>query len=130
MPFDWRGFLIVAHGLRNDPDEAVQRTCLGRAYYYVYNLGLIKARALNFRDKQPSLHRKLWDWCQRHTDPIIRQMGVSGLRMHSLRLDADYKDTVIPNLASEVKTQLSRARAFETLVAQSDGQVPPAALAP
>ena len=40
MPFYWREFLIVAHELRADQRESVQRTCLGRAYYYVYNFGL------------------------------------------------------------------------------------------
>jgi hypothetical protein len=129
MPFDWREFLIVAHGLRNDPKEAVQRTCLGRAYYYVYNLGLSNARALNFTGQMPGLHRKLWHWCQQHNNPTIKKMGIYGTRMHSLRIDADYNDTV-PNLASQVKIQLSRAQAFETLVAQSNGTTPPAPLAP
>jgi hypothetical protein len=130
MPFDWREFLTVAHGLRNDRSEGVQRTCLGRTYYYVYNLGLTKARTLSFTERPPSLHKKLWDWCQKHTDRTIKQMGVYGLRMHSLRLDADYKNTPIPNLAIEVKTQLSRAQAFESLVAASNGQPPPPRLAP
>lgn len=77
MPFDWREFLIVAHQLRNDPSEGVQRTCLGRAYYYVYHLGLAEARALNFRGQLPGLHRKLWDWRQKHTDPSIKRMGLT-----------------------------------------------------
>ncbi len=130
MQFDWREFLIVAHGLRNDASEGAQRTCLGRAYYYVYNLGITKARATNFVGKMPGLHRQLWDWCQKHQDPIIKQMGVYGLRLHSLRIDADYKETLIPNLAREVRIQLSRAQAFEELVAQSNGQQPPPALSP
>jgi len=130
MPFDWREFLIVAHQLRNDTGEGAQRTCLGRTYYYVFNLGLIKARALNFGEKPPGLHKKLWGWCQRQTDTAIRQLGIDGLRMHSLRLAADYEGAPIPNLAGEVKKQFSRAQAFECLVAQSNGQVPPAALAP
>jgi hypothetical protein len=92
MPFDWREFLVVAHGLRNDPKEGVQRTCLGRAYYYIYNLGLAKARTLSFSDTPPGLHRKLWGWCQRQADPTIKEMGVYGLRMHALRIDADYDD--------------------------------------
>lgn len=54
MPFDWREFLIVAHGLRHDNREGVQRTCLGRTYYYVYNLGLTKARAINFTGQTPA----------------------------------------------------------------------------
>lgn len=130
MPFDWREFLIFAHGLRNDTGEGVQRTCLGRTYYYVYHLGLTKARALNFTDKLPGLHKKLWNWCSRQRDPIIKQMGIYGLRMHSLRISADYDDTPIPNLANEVKKQLTRAQGFEVLVAKSNGQTPPAELTP
>jgi len=59
MPFDWREFLIVAHGLRNDNREGVQRTCLGRTYYYVYNLGLMKARAINFWQEARSTYETL-----------------------------------------------------------------------
>jgi hypothetical protein len=130
MPFDWREFLIVAHQLRNHAGEGVQRTCLGRTYYYIFNLGLTRARSLSFTERPPSLHKKLWDWCQRQPDPDIRQMGIEGLRMHSLRISADYYSGPIPNLASEVKRQLSRAQAFEGLVAQTAGQTPPASLAP
>jgi hypothetical protein len=130
MPFDWREFLIVAHGLRNDNREGVQRTCLGRTYYYVYNLGLIKARAINFTGKKPGLHTKLWDWCQKHSDPTIKQLGVLGPRLYSLRIAADYNDAPISNLAAEVRTQLSRAQVFEGLVAQSNGQTPPPVLPP
>ena len=130
MPFDWREFLIVAHELRNETREGVQRTCLVRLYYYVYNLGLSKARALAFTGKPPGLHKKLWDWCQKHTDPDIRQMGVDGSRMHSLRISADYYDRPIHNLAFEVKRQLDRAQQFEALVAKSNGQPPPPSLPP
>jgi hypothetical protein len=114
MPFDWREFLIFAHNLRNDTSEAVQRTCLGRTYYYVYNLGLGRARTLGFREMQPSLHRKLWDWCQRQPDAVFRQMGVYGLRMHSLRLDADYKDLPIRNLrrSQDTDSQSPGVRGF------------------
>jgi hypothetical protein len=130
MPFDWREFLVLAHELRRDSRESVQRTCLGRTYYYVYNLGLTKARTLNFNDMPPSLHRELWTWCQKHRDPIIQRLGIDGSRMHALRIDADYKDARIRNLAGEVEKQLGRAQAFECSVAQSSGQPPPASLSP
>ena len=130
MPFDWREFLIIAHELRNETGEGVQRTCLGRVYYYVYNLGLAKARTLTFTGNLPGLHKKLWDWCQKHPDPTIRKMGVYGLRMHSLRISADYDDSPILNLALEVQRQLGRAQHFEALVAQSNGQPPPPSLPP
>jgi len=48
MPFDWRDFLIIAPELRNDPRESVQRICLGRRYYYLYNIGLIEAHTRSF----------------------------------------------------------------------------------
>ena len=130
MPFDWREFLIVAHELRNDPREGVQGTCLGRSYYYVYNLSLTQARSMRFTGKPPGLHRQLWDWCQKHADPNIKQIGVDGLRMHSLRIDADYQATPIRNLATEVRRQLSRAQSIEALIALGGGQTPPTALKP
>jgi hypothetical protein len=130
MPFDWRDYLVLAHEWRLDSRESVQRTCLGRTYYYVYNLGLTRARTLSFGGATPGLHRKLWDWCQKQKDPTIKQLGIDGSRMHALRIDADYKDAVIRSWAAEVQKQLNRARAFECSVAQSSGQTPPASLAP
>jgi hypothetical protein len=132
MPFDWRGFLIVAHGLRNDGSEAIQRTSLGRAYYYVYNLGKAHAALNHFSMIQGrgGMHKQLWDWFQNHSDPTIRQMGIDANRMHSLRISADYKDAPIPSIASEVKRQITKAQAFETLMATKNGRTPPADLAP
>lgn len=94
------------------------------------HIGLTNTRALNFNERPPGLHKRLWNWCQRQTDPTIKQTGASGLRMYSLRISDDYDDIPIPIMAGEVKTQLSRARAFKGLVAQSNGQTPRAALAP
>lgn len=130
MPFDWREFLLLAHELRNDAREGVQRTCLGRTYYYVYNLGLDKARTLRFTEAPPGLHKKLWNWCQRQPDRRMKEIGMTGLRMLSLRHDADYTGAPIPDLANEVKRQLNRAQAIEGLVAQTNGQQPPTPLAP
>jgi hypothetical protein len=125
MPFNWREFLIIAHELRNQTSEGAQRTCLGRAYYYVYNLGLGKATELGFtRNPRSSVHQQLWDWCQGQTDPDIRQLGITGNRMKSLRVSADYYDS-ISDLAGKVKLQLERAQQFESLVAKSNGQPPP-----
>ena len=126
MSFDWRDFLIVAHELRNDPREGVQRTSIGRAYYYVYNLGLAKARTLDFRHHGAGMHKQLWRWCESQQDQTIKQMGIKGQRMHSFRIDADYKDATVQPAA--VTTQLKRARDFEILVAKSNEQAPPQAL--
>ena len=79
MPFDWREFLIIAHELRTDQRESVQRTCLGRAYYYAYNLGLEMARQMHWPEPQRSLHRELWKWCQNHADANIKNLGNSAI---------------------------------------------------
>ena len=62
MPFDWRDFLIVAHEQRHDQREGIQRTSLGRTYYYIYNFGLTKARAQNFStvQGQGGMHENNW----------------------------------------------------------------------
>ena len=54
-------------------------------------------------------------------------MGLTGNRMKSFRVSADYYDNV-SDLATKVKTQLERAQQFEVLVAKSNGQPPPPGL--
>ena len=130
MPFDWRDFLAIAHELRHDRREGVQRTCLGRAYYYIYNLGLQAAKSWNFNPPPHSVHKQLWNWCLSHPDQQVKRMGVHAQRMYRLRISADYYDTAIPNLASEVKRQIARAHDFESLVAAKGGRTPPARLVP
>jgi len=127
MAFDWREFLVFAHQLQNDQREGVQRTGLGRTYYYIYNLAI---KNLNCPEQMPGLHKKLWKWCNRHSDRRIRQLGTMGSRMYSLRLDADYYDAHIGNLPGEVGTQILRAQAFETLAAQLNGATVPSKLGP
>jgi hypothetical protein len=127
MPFDWREFLIIAHGLRTDPRESAQRTCLGRAYYYVFSLGLEMARQMGWSKPQRSVHTALWKWCERHSDTNIKRLGNLGFRMHSLRIDSDYRACPLSD-AQAVQKQLRRARDFEVRVAQQNGQTPPSAL--
>ena len=128
MRFNWRDFLLVSHDLRNKRDEGSLRTCISRTYYYVFNIGLIKARQLNFRETNPELHRILWDWCQKSPDLDMNKIGIIGNRLKSLRVLADYRDEPIPNLAGEVKDQLVRAQAFEAIIAKKNGLAPPVAL--
>src|SRR3989442_11919046 len=127
MPFDWREFLIIAHELRQDTRESVQRTCLGRAYYYAYNLGLEMAQQMHWQPPRRSTHKALWDWCQSHSDENIRNLGILGSLMHSLRIDSDYRVRPLSDRQA-VEKQLIRARDFEIGVAQQKGQTPPSAL--
>ena len=60
MAFDWREFLIFANELRYEADESKQRTSIGRAYYYVYNIALVEATNLGFSPHGPGIHKRLW----------------------------------------------------------------------
>jgi hypothetical protein len=130
MAFDWREYLIVAHGWRSDTSEVVRRTCLGRAYYYIYHLGMRNARSRGFTGELPGLHRKLWEWYSGQSDPELQKIGVDAGRMLSLRIHADYYSRPISSLASEVRKQLARAQACEALIAKKDGKRVPAVLPP
>lgn len=127
MSFDWREFLVIAHELRHDQRESAQRTCLGRAYYYVFNLCLKMAQQMEWSQPTRSVHRALWNWCQSHSDMNLKQLGILGSRMYSLRIDSDYKARPLRE-PQAVQRQLDRARDFEVLVAQKTGQIPPTAL--
>ena len=127
MPFDWREFLIIAHELRNDRREGVQRTCLGRVYYYVYNLGLKMARQMSWPEPSSSRHSELWKWCKNNSDRNIKRLGNLGSRMYSFRIDSDYYARPLSD-PQAVEKQLGRARDFEVCVARQNNQTPPPAL--
>ena len=128
MAIDWREFLVIAHDLRLATDTGSQRTSLGRSYYYVYHLVLNEARSRSFTGNLPGLHKKLWDWCQQQTDVQIRQLGLLGSRMHSLRLHADYDPSDFTSPPREISRQLKRARECELIVATLNGNPPPSQL--
>lgn len=132
MLFDWRGFLLVAHEQRNDQRESAQRTSLGRAYYYIYNIGLTAAKAQKFTmvPGKGGTHRQLWSWYQNHPDQRMGQLGIEAYRMYSFRIDADYIDAPIPNIASQVMRQISRAQSIERSIALIQGSTPPPTLSP
>ena len=48
QPFSWSEYLRLAQDLGKRSDEASLRSAISRAYYYVYHLGLDRARSNNF----------------------------------------------------------------------------------
>jgi len=91
MAFDWRDFFLFAHEVRNETDEAKQRTSVGRAYYYAYNAALIEAEKLGFKPKAPlprnknaGVHQRLWDWYLSQTgNQDLIDLGDSGNALKS-----------------------------------------------
>jgi hypothetical protein len=131
MAFDWRDFLLFAHELRNEPEESKQRTSIGRAYYYVYNVAKIEAKKLGFNENDPSLrkmgqHQRLWSWRQNQTDPFLVSLGDSGNTLKARRTRVDYYSLPSPPSLQTVQMQLDEARDFEILLAQiARTSVPP-----
>ena len=129
MVFDWREFLLFAHELRNEAQESKQRTSVGRAYYYAYNVALAEAKRLGYNPNRPStlgLHKRLWSWCQSHNNADIVALGDSGNTLHLRRIEVDYKVATSASLQQVVQKQLDEARDFELLLAQiSNKQAPP-----
>ena len=128
MPFDWRDFLLFAHELRHETQESKQRTAIGRAYYYVYNVALSEARKLGYNPNAQSsvgLHKKLWSWCQAQPSADIVELGDSGSTLHARRISVDYRLATSLGLRNDVQKQLDEARAFEILLAQICRTIPP-----
>jgi hypothetical protein len=121
MGFDWREFFALANELKNDARESVRRTCIGRAYYYAFNLGLAKAKADGYNPKLSPLkrageHARLWHWYSVHSDGRFVQLGDMGDTMRARRVEADYKSVQRSLLAQEMQKQLSEVRDFEVLL--------------
>lgn len=133
MVFDWRNFLLLAHELRTDHRENVQRTCISRAYYHAFNLGLNKAKIDEYNPKLSPLkkageHARLWNWYLTHPGVDLKQMGDIGGTMRARRVEADYKASTRPTLQQDLQKQLDEARAFELLLSQITGQAAPPGL--
>lgn len=130
MAFDWRDLFALANELKNDKRESVRRTCIGRAYYYAFNLGLAKAKTDGYDPKLSPLkrageHARLWHWYSGQSDGRFIKLGDIGATLRGRRVDADYKSLLRPMLAQEMYKQLSEARDFEILLHQIIGTAAP-----
>jgi len=128
MAFDWRDFLLLAHDLRHATQESRQRTAIGRAYYYVYNVANTEAQRLGYNPnpkvKTAGVHKRLWDWCLSHPNTDIKALGDSGNTLHARRIDVDYKASR-PVLPQHVQKQLDEAVECEMLLAKITLTAPP-----
>jgi uncharacterized protein (UPF0332 family) len=90
MSFDWKLFHELAENLRQKTDEASQRTAISRVYYAVYHRAksLLDKEGFNFRQFESS-HRQVWNE-YKFRGRTHRGVGISGIRLHEIRVDADY----------------------------------------
>ena len=97
-------FLVLPTRCVTIQEKAFRERRSGRAYYYICDLALMKAKAQNFNiiiGRGGGMYKQLWHWSQSHSNPIVRHMGIEANRMHSTRISADYKEAAIANIALE-----------------------------
>jgi len=108
--FDYRDFFVIAEDLGQREDQAARRTALGRAYYAVLGVAL---RALPVTEQarigSGQIHDRVWARYMASTARPARQIGGAGLRLRTLRRQADYRDDLNFS-AADLRTALADAR--------------------
>ena len=93
MPFDWNDYYSLAVDLRASPNEDCLRSAISRVYYSVYCQArnyLIAQCGLVIRDNN-SVHSVVWNFYKTRGG-TFSAIGLTGRKLHSNRVDADYKD--------------------------------------
>ena len=96
MSFDWGEYERLAKDLRNNGDEASQRTAISRLYYSIYHQAL---HALEKNDstflysKDKPAHQQVWDaYLKSRT---LSSIGNKGKQLRYNREKADYHPQII-----------------------------------
>lgn len=111
-PFDWSGYLKLARELGARNEEECLRSSLSRAYYYVYNLALARAKRNGFLSVEGgSTHRQLWRLFSLSPESDCIYLGQIGFRLKEKREKADY-NPVYRRIEEEVPEVLSDAQDF------------------
>jgi uncharacterized protein (UPF0332 family) len=113
--FDWEDCLKLAWELAARKEEACLRTSLSRAYYYVFNIALIRAERNGFVSiRNESTHSQLWRLYNRSPEPECISLGQIALRLKEKRERADYKavylriEEDVPEVLKDVQDFSSR----------------------
>ncbi len=112
QPFDWKTYFQLAQELGARTEEACLRSSLSRAYYYVYNIALIRAKQNGFNTiPGESTHKQLWRIYNESPDPDCSQLGQIALRLKQKREKADYEG-IYRRIEEEVPAVLQEAQDF------------------
>jgi len=124
MSFDWNEYLKLAKTLGEKTDAASLRTAVSRAYYCIFNLGMIKARANGFSPKDDTgSHDQLWSLYSRNTDKDCSRISILGQRMKRRRIKADYR-RMIENLSTDVMDTIADAEECVSILAALKEDLP------
>ena len=93
--FDWDEFKILAEKLKDEKDEASQRTAISRLYYAIYWKARIQiVRRGYIYDRNQSSHKQIWNEYLRKSDLDNQDIGNKGTALHKNRIKADYFDEI------------------------------------
>lgn len=90
MSFGWKNLQKLAEKLKQEPDEASKRTAISRIYYTAFwrARDFLMEEGFVFHHFDGS-HRQVWREFERR-GKIFRAVGISGTRLHKIRIQADY----------------------------------------
>jgi hypothetical protein len=112
QPFDWIGYYTLANELAGRADEVSLRSALSRAYYYVYQLALERAKTNGFTTLAgEGTHQQLWRNYSDSPEPDCRKLAEIGKRLKDKREWADYRK-FYPRISEEVPELIAAARDF------------------
>jgi hypothetical protein len=101
--------------LQGVSEEACLRSSLSRAYYYVFNIALIRAKRNGFVSiRNESTHSQLWRLYSGSPEPECISLGQIALRLKEKRERADYKavylriEEDVPEVLKDVQDFTSR----------------------
>src|ERR1017187_1540549 len=113
--FDWADYFELAQELAGRKEEACLRSSLSRAYYYVFNIALIRAERNGFiLARNESTHNQLWRLYSKSPEPDCISLGQIALRLKEKRERADYKPVYrrieedVPEVLKDVQDFTSR----------------------
>ena len=124
QPFDWKTYFQLAQELGARTEEACLRSCISRAYYYVYNIALIRAKKNLFNTIQgESTHAQLWRIYSASPDPECSRLGQIALRLKEKRQRADYEG-IYRRIEEEVPAVLREAQDFAARLERLESRFP------
>jgi len=116
MPFDWSAYRAVAETLKNNADEASQRSAISRAYYCAYHQALnhlSEHHKFQLSEDKPA-HDQVWrEFSGKGLS--YREIWNKGGKLKKLRVDADYRSDSVISVDAAVTALKLADRVFECL---------------
>lgn len=116
MPFDWSSYRAVAETLKNNADEASQRSSISRAYYCAYHQALnhlAEHHGFQLSEDRPA-HDQVWrEFSGKGLS--YREVWNKGDKLKKLRVDADYRSGSVVGVDATVTALKLADRVVECL---------------